>query len=206
MQTGTVILKNAKQYPFNDSEMIVELPMEAANSEYFVQTEIVRVEEGDIGDIVIDGKARNGFRLAFTGSAREAEIRYLLLEPDNASEPGQTRRRSEQPKLAYTIESNVLKFEMQADENNNLTIDLAEAQRGYAYRICISEDASGRLVRGEGMRYLAEVQVPARVHEIYGKGYADDMGIEQVGRRTLPLDPADVRVTLWPKDGKKEAR
>jgi hypothetical protein len=80
-----------------------------------------------------------------------------------------------------------------------LEIDLAAEQRGYPRHIDISEDEDGKLVTGPAFRYIAELDIPAVAYEIYKKGYADDVGIEQVGRKTLPLDTDRVVLTLWAK-------
>jgi hypothetical protein len=80
-----------------------------------------------------------------------------------------------------------------------LEIDLAAEQRGYPRHIDISEDEDGTLVTGPAFRYVAEIDIPARAYEIYKKGYADDVGIEQIGRKTLPLEPDLIVLTLWAK-------
>jgi hypothetical protein len=76
-EIGTVTLTNTKQYPFNDSERTVALARDRGAPGYFVQTEIVKTD-GEVGDILISGKAVNGFKLAFTGSAKNVDIRYLV--------------------------------------------------------------------------------------------------------------------------------
>lgn len=79
METGVVTLTNTRQYPFNNSAQTVALRTEQCNTDYFVLTEIVGAE-GEAGEIRVYDKAVNGFRIAFSGSARRAEIRYLVIE------------------------------------------------------------------------------------------------------------------------------
>jgi hypothetical protein len=83
--TGLVALSNNKQYPFNDSRQTVALTSYRANQEYIVLTEVVSTT-GEVGDIIISDKAVNGFKIAFTGSARQAVIRFCVtggLDHDN---------------------------------------------------------------------------------------------------------------------------
>ena len=77
METGIVTLKNTKLYPFNDSAETVALMKEQCGTEYFVLTEVVSAE-GEAGEIRAYDKAVNGFKIAFTGSARSAEVRYFV--------------------------------------------------------------------------------------------------------------------------------
>lgn len=77
MEIGTVTLVNTKPYPFNDSVQTVALKSSRKNQDYMIQTEVVTTV-GEVGDITISGKAVNGFKLAFTGSATQAVIRYYI--------------------------------------------------------------------------------------------------------------------------------
>jgi hypothetical protein len=76
-EVGSVSLSNTKQYPFNDSEVIVALSAARASDSYTVQTELLS-SDGEAGDVVVSGKALNGFKLAYTGSATSADIRYSV--------------------------------------------------------------------------------------------------------------------------------
>jgi hypothetical protein len=73
--TGTITLTNTQQYPFNNSVQTAALEASRDNQDYIVQTEVVS-SIGEVGDIIISDKAVNGFKIAFTGSARQAVIRY----------------------------------------------------------------------------------------------------------------------------------
>ena len=76
--TGTVTLRNTKQYPFNDSTQTVALQKSLRDTDYTVVTELLTAD-GYAGDITVSDKAVNGFKLAFTGSARAAAVRYRIL-------------------------------------------------------------------------------------------------------------------------------
>lgn len=75
---GMAALRNTKAYPFNDSVCTVALDKSLKNNHYSVMTEVVSLS-GEVGDIIVSGKAVNGFKLEYTGSASEAEIRYYVI-------------------------------------------------------------------------------------------------------------------------------
>jgi hypothetical protein len=75
METGTITLVNTKDYPFNDSVRTVALKTSRNSRDYLVQTEVVSAA-GEVGDVIVSGKAVNGFKIAFTGSAKQAVISY----------------------------------------------------------------------------------------------------------------------------------
>ena len=79
METGAVTLTNTKRYPFNNSAQTVALRFAQKDADYFVLTEVAAAD-GEAGDVRVYDKAVNGFRIAFTGSAKSAEIRYAVLE------------------------------------------------------------------------------------------------------------------------------
>lgn len=74
---GTVKLINTKAYPFNNSEDTVCLTEPVDDTDYRVACEVLNTD-GECGDIVVSGKARNGFKIAFTGSACWAEICWTV--------------------------------------------------------------------------------------------------------------------------------
>lgn len=76
---GRASLKNTKAYPFNNSLTTVPLPVPAANTLYSVLAVPVSAD-GEVGDILVSGKARNGFKLAFTGSASHVEVLWTMEE------------------------------------------------------------------------------------------------------------------------------
>jgi hypothetical protein len=74
---GEVRLTNTKPYPFNDSQKTVALEQSQPDVKYSIQTEVISAS-GEVGDIEISGKAVNGFKIAYTGSALKATIRYYI--------------------------------------------------------------------------------------------------------------------------------
>ena len=83
--TGIVTLTNTKEYPFNDSMQTVVLEKEMACCNYLVNAESVKAA-GEVGDIIVLDKAVNGFKIMFTGSAKQADIQYFVsggLEHDS---------------------------------------------------------------------------------------------------------------------------
>ena len=78
LESGVIKLKNDREYPFNDSESTVALKREYDNAEYTVFTEVINPAFG-VGCIRVYDKAVNGFKIAFSGSAKNAEVRYLIL-------------------------------------------------------------------------------------------------------------------------------
>lgn len=77
--SGVLKLYNTKRYPFNNSAVTVAIPVPFQVSDYSVFTS-VQSSRGETGDIVISGKARNGFKIEYTGSASEAEIYWKAEE------------------------------------------------------------------------------------------------------------------------------
>jgi len=78
METGTVTLTNTKEYPFNNSEQTIALQHARKDNDYMVYTEVV-ASDGDTSDIRIYDKAANGFRIAYEGAAKRADIRYRVV-------------------------------------------------------------------------------------------------------------------------------
>ena len=79
METGVITLINTKQYPFNNSSRTVALVFEQDKADYFVLTEVTG-SDGNVGELLVCDKAENGFRIAFTGSAKHVDIRYTVLK------------------------------------------------------------------------------------------------------------------------------
>lgn len=53
---------------------IVALKKIHPNSRYFVHTEVLEVKDGNIGEILISQRHRNGFLLSYTGTAEEIVV------------------------------------------------------------------------------------------------------------------------------------
>lgn len=74
-----VVLKNREAYPFNNSKITVALNRIWENGEYLVLVQVVRSVGGDVGQIHVTDKMRNGFQLAYTGSAKEVTLDLRIL-------------------------------------------------------------------------------------------------------------------------------
>jgi hypothetical protein len=77
-EKGRIRLSNTKTYPFNDSVQTVALKTEQTNQDYLVVTEVLHAD-GEVGDIEVTGKAVNGFKIGYTGSAKNAELGYAVI-------------------------------------------------------------------------------------------------------------------------------
>lgn len=78
VQSGEVILTNTMQYPFNNSGQTVAFAHAMPDRSYTVQTEVTAPAD-DFGEIVVCGKALNGFMLAYTGPCAQVTVRYQVL-------------------------------------------------------------------------------------------------------------------------------
>ena len=76
---GLIKLTNGKKYPFNDSLCTVALKTQKASVNYFVNTQIME-SDGEVGDIIVSAMAVNGFKIAYTGSAKIVVLQYCVLE------------------------------------------------------------------------------------------------------------------------------
>lgn len=68
-----VTLTNSQVYPFNNSKKTVQLERKN-NMDYTVECELVSVTGGAVGIFEISDKLTNGFKIAFTGSAKEVVV------------------------------------------------------------------------------------------------------------------------------------
>lgn len=75
----TVNLTNSLTYPFNNSKKTITFPAELFrnSADYAVVPEIIS-SDGMVGDIEITDKLLNGFKVAYTGSAKSATIRLYI--------------------------------------------------------------------------------------------------------------------------------
>lgn len=70
----TVTLTNTQAYPHNNSKKTVQLPVSRNNMDYTVECEVVSVTGGSVGDFEFSDKLLNGFKIAFTGSAKSVTV------------------------------------------------------------------------------------------------------------------------------------
>ena len=78
VETGTVTLTNSAKYPFNNSQQTVALAAQRNTPAYVVITE-VKSFVGYVGEIVVTDILANGFKIAFTGSAKSVTVEYKIL-------------------------------------------------------------------------------------------------------------------------------
>lgn len=77
-EVGTKTLTNTKTFPFNDSKASVALTNTRENLNYVVV--IVEVTgSGNIGEVEVCDRLVNGFKLAFTGSAKSVTVKYAVI-------------------------------------------------------------------------------------------------------------------------------
>ena len=77
-EEGSVTLTNTGKYPFNNSVQTVALANTQKNTKYAVIPEIVSAN-GNPGEAVVSDKQVNGFKLAYTGSASSAVVKYIVI-------------------------------------------------------------------------------------------------------------------------------
>ena len=78
-ETGTITLKNTSAYPFNNSVKSVSLAKPRDTADYTVDACIVVPADGtSVGRIVVTDKLKNGFKIAYTGGAESATIKYIV--------------------------------------------------------------------------------------------------------------------------------
>lgn len=80
-ETHTVTLNNTKAYPFNSTVSVpttVALKTNRRNLYYSVEANVIKVAGGLPGDIHITGKALNGFKVSFDGSAKSVTLELKI--------------------------------------------------------------------------------------------------------------------------------
>ncbi len=76
-ETGSITLENSSVYPFNNSVRSVGLKVPRDTTDYTVDVYVVSAE-GSVGNITVTDKLCNGFKIAFTGGAKSATIKYVI--------------------------------------------------------------------------------------------------------------------------------
>ena len=114
----------------------------------------------------------------------------------------QVIEKNEGPKIAWSQKDSKLIF-----GDDDLAIRCDTRQRDYPVHVDICADDDGNLITGVGRYYIAQIDIPAAKYEereaeqlsmaeMDGDAYAD-----AVERERLPLDMADVVLTLWDVSG-----
>lgn len=77
-EIGTTTLTNTSEYPFNNSKKTVAI-VEKRNTikGYEVSVDVVTAD-GPVGDIKVSDKQVNGFKVEYTGSAKNVTLKYYL--------------------------------------------------------------------------------------------------------------------------------
>ena len=78
VETGQITLTNSESFPFNNSKSTVALTNQQQSVNYVVITS-VSAFVGNVGDVEVSDRLVNGFKLAFTGSAKSATIKYIVI-------------------------------------------------------------------------------------------------------------------------------
>lgn len=76
-ESGEITLTNSQKYPFNNSVKTVALKQNMDTTAYTVEVDVLSAA-GEVGRIVVTDKQRNGFKLAYTGSAKSATLKYFV--------------------------------------------------------------------------------------------------------------------------------
>ena len=80
-ETGEALLltlTNNQEYPFNNSVQTVALKTERNHLDYTVTAEVLEYSGGCVGDIEVTEKLVNGFKIAYTGSAKEVKLKVFV--------------------------------------------------------------------------------------------------------------------------------
>jgi hypothetical protein len=77
-EIGTTTLTNSLEYPFNNSLKTVAI-VEKRNTirDYEVSIDVVS-SDGPVGEIKVSAKLTNGFKVEYTGSAKNVTLKYYL--------------------------------------------------------------------------------------------------------------------------------
>lgn len=76
-RTTVIDLQNSKNYPFNNSASLVTLEELQDDFNYSVYTEVIE-SDGEVGKIIVFDKQLNGFKIKFTGSAKNIKVRVHI--------------------------------------------------------------------------------------------------------------------------------
>ena len=111
------------------------------------------------------------------------------------SKKPQIREINDGTKIPWRVSGTKIYF----GEDDDLMINLTKRQREYPVYMDVCADSDGNLVIGTGVGrdYVAQIEIPA--YQYAESGNLSDAETET--REILPLDMADVIVTLWSIDG-----
>ena len=76
-EIGQINLTNTDAFPFNNSTKTLSLLKTRDTVDYRVTAEVVSAD-GTVGEIRITDKQLNGFKISYTGSAKNVTIKYYI--------------------------------------------------------------------------------------------------------------------------------
>lgn len=76
-EEATVTMTNGLRYPLNGSAKSVSLTKNRLTKNYTVEAEVTS-SDGNVGEIEVTDKALNGFKIAFTGSAKNVTVKLKI--------------------------------------------------------------------------------------------------------------------------------
>lgn len=78
--TLTAMLTNTQKYPFNNSKKTIALSGSNIryNKNYTIIAEVENFSGGCVGEIAVSDKLLNGFKIAYTGSAKSVDLKIYV--------------------------------------------------------------------------------------------------------------------------------
>lgn len=76
-EIGLINLSNANKYPFNNSLKTIAIKKPKNNMDYRIELELVE-SDGPVENIRIRDKQLNGFKIEFSGSAKNVTVKYYI--------------------------------------------------------------------------------------------------------------------------------
>ncbi|MDR1158369.1 MAG: hypothetical protein LBK75_08740 [Oscillospiraceae bacterium] len=78
IEIGRITLTNTEIFPFNNSQKTISLSGVNGSDSYIVLTRVTAFR-GNVGEIEVSDRLRNGFKVAFTGSGASATVEYTVM-------------------------------------------------------------------------------------------------------------------------------
>lgn len=76
-EIGQTTLTSSDTFPFNNSIKTIALSKHRDNMDYRILTEVINAD-GEVGHVRISDKQLNGFKVEFTGSAKNVTVKYYV--------------------------------------------------------------------------------------------------------------------------------
>lgn len=78
-ETGSKILTNTLEFPFNNSKSSVAIPTVRSYTDYEVVIISATAASGNVGEVIVSERQVNGFKLEYTGSASSVTVTYAVI-------------------------------------------------------------------------------------------------------------------------------